>query len=335
MDDRPSISGDLASLGGTFPTGADWRQDVGEGATAGFMEGHLLGRGAMASVTDCVFPTALEQTLHTSDDLFLLRASLSTNVSYSTPHTGDMVFQSPGVVVCHIPRGLPLSITVSGGCRHSGVVLLLRASAFEEVFGLLDADLPLPMQAAIGGRNVSGTLATLPITAPIAALVTGLLQSPLRGALRRLQTDGKVRELVSLILQLIDESPAFAGKRPVRKRDIDLARDARDILAREYCKPPTIAELARCVGLNQNKLKALFPTLFNTTIHGFCIQRRMQEAQLLLLDGQLTIAQIAERVGYEHQSSFAAAFRAFSGMAAKDYRKQRAALVVPLKTNAR
>ena len=68
-----------------------------------------------------------------------------------------------------------------------------------------------------------------------------------------------------------------------------------------------------------------------TTIHGFCIQRRMQEAQLLLLDGQLTIAQIAERVGYEHQSSFAAAFRAFSGMAAKDYRKQRAALVVPLK----
>ena len=45
----------------------------------------------------------------------------------------------------------------------------------------------------------------------------------------------------------------------------------------------------------------------------------------------MTIAQVAERVGYEHQSSFTAAFRGHVGMAPREYRKHRAPFSLPLK----
>jgi AraC-like DNA-binding protein len=44
----------------------------------------------------------------------------------------------------------------------------------------------------------------------------------------------------------------------------------------------------------------------------------------------LTIAQVAERVGYEHQSSFTAAFRGHVGMSPREYRKHRAPFSVAL-----
>jgi AraC-like DNA-binding protein len=56
----------------------------------------------------------------------------------------------------------------------------------------------------------------------------------------------------------------------------------------------------------------------------YCLERRMREAQLLLMEAALTIAQVAERVGYEHQSSFAAAFSGHVGMSPREYRKHRA-----------
>ena len=42
------------------------------------------------------------------------------------------------------------------------------------------------------------------------------------------------------------------------------------------------------------------------------------------------IAQVAERVGYEHQSSFAAAFSNHVGMSPREYRQHRAPFNLPL-----
>ena len=56
----------------------------------------------------------------------------------------------------------------------------------------------------------------------------------------------------------------------------------------------------------------------------YCLDRRVREAQQLLMEAKLTIAQVAERVGYEHQSSFAAAFRGHVGMSPREYRQHRA-----------
>jgi AraC-like DNA-binding protein len=117
-----------------------------------------------------------------------------------------------------------------------------------------------------------------------------------------------------------------------RRRDLDLAHAAQARLDRDYRRPPSFATLAREVGTSQNKLKAVFKQAFGVTMADYCLERRMREAQQLLLEAALTIAQVAERVGYEHQSSFTAAFRGHVGLSPREYRRHRAPFVVDLPT---
>lgn len=52
----------------------------------------------------------------------------------------------------------------------------------------------------------------------------------------------------------------------------------------------------------------------------------MREAQQLLLEAKLSMAEVAERVGYAHQSNFAAAFSGHMGMSPREYRRHRGAV---------
>ncbi|MFO1273337.1 MAG: helix-turn-helix transcriptional regulator [Rubrivivax sp.] len=88
--------------------------------------------------------------------------------------------------------------------------------------------------------------------------------------------------------------------------------------------------MAREVGTSQNKLKAVFKAAFGVTMAEYCLEQRIRGAQQLLLEAALTIAQVAERVGYEHQSSFTAAFRGHVGMSPREYRRHRAPFNLPL-----
>jgi AraC-like DNA-binding protein len=124
--------------------------------------------------------------------------------------------------------------------------------------------------------------------------------------------------------------PLLRGTALNRQRDVDLAHAALARLERSFRRPPLFAELAREIGTNQNKLKAVFKEAFGVTMADYCLARRMREAQQLLLEATLTIAQVAERVGYEHQSSFAAAFGAHVGMSPREYRQHRAPFNRPL-----
>ena len=85
-----------------------------------------------------------------------------------------------------------------------------------------------------------------------------------------------------------------------------------------------LVELARDLGTNPNKLQASFKAAFGITIGDYCLERRIREAQQLLLEGKLSVAEVAERVGYGHQSNFAAAFSSHLGMSPREYRRHRA-----------
>jgi AraC-like DNA-binding protein len=142
--------------------------------------------------------------------------------------------------------------------------------------------------------------------------------------MRVVQYAGRLAELVAYTIDAIQHAPSSRGGSLHLRRDVQLAQAALNRLQMDYRRPPLFAELAQDVGTNQNKLKAVFKDAFGLTMAEYCLERRMREAQLLLMEATLTIAQVADRVGYEHQSSFAAAFRGHVGMSAREYRQHRA-----------
>lgn len=289
-----------------------------------------LGDGHAVNVINLRSAVPQRQLYLTDEPLIMLRASLACDVSYAAAGAAALLFRRPEVTLVHVPAGMQLEIDVVAGARQQGLVGFYRATVFASHYGLRPDDLPPLLRAAVLGEGTTGRIASFPIDERIAALVAETIDSPLSGELRQVQCAARMAELVAFTIDAMQRTPALHGGGVARRRNVDFAQAARARLEREYRDPPRFAELAHELGTNQNKLKTAFRELFGMTMADYCLECRMREAQQLLLEDRLSIAQIAESVGYEHQSSFTAAFRSHVGMLPSEYRKHRAAFSLPL-----
>ncbi|MBD5512973.1 MAG: helix-turn-helix transcriptional regulator [Lachnospiraceae bacterium] len=83
----------------------------------------------------------------------------------------------------------------------------------------------------------------------------------------------------------------------------------------------TIEELSRQYLINPTTLKNAFKSVYGTSIAAHIKEHRMEQAAKMLKETDKTIAEIAQAVGYDSQSKFTAAFKAFFQVLPKDYRK--------------
>ncbi|MEO0377755.1 MAG: helix-turn-helix transcriptional regulator, partial [Cyanobacteria bacterium P01_A01_bin.17] len=67
------------------------------------------------------------------------------------------------------------------------------------------------------------------------------------------------------------------------------------------------------------KLNQGFRQLFGTTVFGYLQRHRMQQAQSLLHDSDLSIAKVAATVGYRSPEAFSTAFRRQFAVSPKAY----------------
>lgn len=282
------------------------------------------------SVVNCVLPEMVRWRYAADEPLIMLRASLCCDVAFHVEGMAPMIFNRPEVTLACMPKGRPLTVDVAGGARQQGLIAVYRAATFPARYGLEEADLPPVVRDALTGSRALGRIASFPLDHRIAGLVADTIDSRLDGELRMVQYAGRLAELVAYALDAMQHTPTLGGGALRRRRDLELAHAALARLERDYRAPPLFAVLASDVGTSQNKLKTVFKDSFGVTMAAYCLERRMREAQQLLLEASLTIAQVAERVGYEHQSSFAAAFRGHIGMSPRQYRQHRAPFSLPL-----
>jgi len=85
---------------------------------------------------------------------------------------------------------------------------------------------------------------------------------------------------------------------------------------------PTIEELSKEFLINSATLKSTFKGIYGQSIGAYMKEYRMKQAAVLLRQTQSTIAEIANEVGYENQSKFAAAFSDIMKITPAEYRKQ-------------
>src|SRR5262249_58271512 len=88
-------------------------------------------------------------------------------------------------------------------------------------------------------------------------------------------------------------------------------------------KPWTIAALAAEVGSSRSPFAARFRALVGEPPLTYLTRWRMQSAAALLGEGRLTVAEIAERVGYESLPAFGKAFKPRPGGSPSSWRMRR------------
>ena len=84
----------------------------------------------------------------------------------------------------------------------------------------------------------------------------------------------------------------------------------------------TIEDLSRQYLINPTTLKAAFKSIYGTSIAAHIKEHRMEQAAKMLRQSKMSIAEIAQAVGYDSHSKFTAAFKAYFKVLPKEYRKQ-------------
>jgi AraC family transcriptional regulator len=75
-----------------------------------------------------------------------------------------------------------------------------------------------------------------------------------------------------------------------------------------------LAELARVAGLSASHFKVMFKRSTGVTVHQYVIQRRVEQAKRLLLQGRLPLSGVAAEAGFSHQSHMARWMRRLLGV---------------------
>ncbi len=301
-----------------------------------------LKHGVEIDVNNFVLPTMRRRVYLADESLILLRASLACDVVFQQAQSSPIEFNRPELTMMCMPKGMQIVVDARGGVRQQGVNGIFRPSALAKAYGLQTQDLPEQIREALNGTARFGRLVSLPLDHRVASLIADTIETPLEGEMRALQYAGRMAELVAYTIDAVRRSneqaqAAAASGRAVAPggaraawRDADLAQLALDRLSRQYRDPPLFDRLAADLGTNPNKLKRAFKEVFGITMAEYCLERRMREAQQLLLEAKLSVAQVAERVGYGHQSNFTAAFSAHVGMSPSEYRRHRAPIHLSL-----
>lgn len=99
-------------------------------------------------------------------------------------------------------------------------------------------------------------------------------------------------------------------------------RNIHDQLLRHMDQRITIEELSRQYLINPTTLKNAFKSVYGTSIGAHMKEHRMRQAARMLIESNMKIAEIALAVGYDSQSKFATAFKAYFKVLPREYRKK-------------
>ncbi|MGP1560912.1 MAG: helix-turn-helix domain-containing protein [Helicobacteraceae bacterium] len=104
--------------------------------------------------------------------------------------------------------------------------------------------------------------------------------------------------------------------------ELQTLQKAKEILENTSARAPSIKILARRLHTNEFKLKHGMKAVYNTSVYGLHLRAKMNEARRLLTSTDLSVCEIAARLGYKQPHGLSVAFKKIFGVAPGAVRKQ-------------
>jgi AraC-like DNA-binding protein len=278
--------------------------------------------------------------VHMSDDLCARVVSARVRVSTGVRCLGEdwlkievytsgrqsLIFEDIGQIDlsarwCHVhlhPEGMVKGDWMARDAAPTGLIVYLRPEFIRERLPDCVDRLPVELRDFARDRKGGFLFQALPVSPALSRAVAEVVATPLLGSLRRLFLESKSIEVASGALHALmrgEQHGVSRAKLLLRPRDIDCLHHARAVLERDYIDPPRIVQLARHVGLNQQKLKCGFKAVFGVTIFECVRALRLDLAADLLQNKGASVTDAALAAGYQYPSNFAIAFKRRYGVA--------------------
>ena len=129
--------------------------------------------------------------------------------------------------------------------------------------------------------------------------------------------ESKAKEWLSITID------SFLNKysNPLSIADDEALKNVANYIDDHYATSIPQDTLEKISTMSGTKLKKLFKQKYQCTITEYTQRRRMNMAELLLLNSTLKIQDIAEAVGYSSHSKFSTYFKKYKGFYPKDIKK--------------
>ncbi len=131
--------------------------------------------------------------------------------------------------------------------------------------------------------------------------------------------ESKALETLSLLYRRMK---TFCDKENISKKDEILLLDLASYINEHCYENLTLDYLSKKIGMCKTNLKSNFKNYFSTTIGEYIKEKRMEQAENLLSFSNLSIGEIANKVGYKNAGRFSSNFKESYGMLPKKYKKK-------------
>lgn len=208
--------------------------------------------------------------------------------------------------ITNFPRSIS---NTSVGALLRGILIACERQHFLDHFGLRIDHIPFAYREIF--LSDSGMVEALKLPAQASTIINTeqILSCKFEEPLRGIYINAKVVEIICDVVAQMNrlplQHPIRAPERRLRSQAIEAAAA---IYRRELHNPPTIEQLALRVGLNRNELTFGFREMFGLTPHAFGRTIRMEEARKLLDGRDVSVSEVARRVGYGGYASFSRAY---------------------------
>lgn len=282
------------------------------GVPAGYENHHLHGTHTLSLVLPKA--TLFLQEIQLGEvflQYLLLELAADTHCECRLPCSGSVIW------ICMRGYGfLEDSILLPEGSYHQFLHrdAWVRISATEK---MVTAFLVLHLYTLTPGTPQHLTPSFVPpqmLDAAIQLIQTSYFPEPLPFHIRLAQ---KIGQLV-----LLQALPDHAAPTALPFPDIAAIHAARNLIAERFQHPLSLADISRHTGLNREKLRTGFKTLYGTTVAAFIRQCRLDHAREELVYTQKPIKQIARIAGYRNPSNFCSACKQLFGKSPGEIRKE-------------
>lgn len=228
---------------------------------------------------------------------------------------GNHIYLNPGDFSLHTMQTCTDSVVTFPAGAYSGLTIYinLQEAAVHSPALLKNMDIFTLLQDKFCRDNTVSFLAGNEQTESI---FSGFYDQP-----ENVRTSYQKLKILELLLYLLKME--FTQKNRLtayQSEQVEIVRNIHAQLTQNLGQRMTIEELSKQYLINPTTLKTAFKAVYGTSIAAHIKKHRMEQAAKLLRESDLTIAKIAQTVGYDSQSKFTAAFKNAFQVLPKEYR---------------
>ncbi len=289
----------------------EYPQELGQG----YIQNIELQQGFSLAIRDyqnhdnCITENSLEHE-HPLQFYFRLAGETISNVEYASIRVGETALCGCGMspnMLCSTPE------------LNQEIDIHIEPELFKILFGIQDDAIPPQLKHLFRQPDQEYSVRVGTITTQMQVALQQIWQCPFQGLVKKVYLEAKVLELMALRLQqdMTREVIQCYADKP-KRTVVEGIYQAKEILESRLENPPSLIELAENVGLSLYQFKQGFQKVFGKSAFQYLHQYRMEQARLLLYEGNMRVADVANCVGYSHLGQFSAAFKRMFGISPRN-----------------